>query len=192
MEGPGGWSFASLRSNAGEDGLVVYGDMINNTGTSQELDVVSGIFYDSQGQVIAADRDVEGEWPIEVVPPGGRVPFKLVVNGIQSAANFELGVEANPSGITPRQDFEFVDTSPSLEAGYYCLVGQLRNSGAALREYLLITATLYDSENNLVNFGTYVEPNIEYVGDDELLDFEVCVDSPNQDAARYELSAWGQ
>jgi hypothetical protein len=192
VEQTAGWSFASLRSIAGEDGLLVFGDMINNTGTSQELNVVSGVFYDGQGQVIAGDRDVEGEWPIEVVLPGGRVPFKLVVNGIQGVANFELGVEANPSGITPRQDFEFVDLSQSREAGKYCVTGRLQNLGGELEEYLVIVAVLYNDQDKAINFDDYDEFELEYVIGGETAEFQLCVDDLNQDVAHHELRAWGQ
>jgi len=73
---------------------MIYGEVINNTGVYQELDVMGGLFFDNQGQVIADDRNIETHWSAEVVPPGGRVPFELVVDGIQIVADFKLSVEA--------------------------------------------------------------------------------------------------
>lgn len=88
------WSFDNLSMATEEDVLVIYGEVINNTGASQQLDVMGGLFFDNQGQVIADDRNIETHWSAEVVPPGGRVPFEVVVDGIQTAADFKLNVEA--------------------------------------------------------------------------------------------------
>lgn len=71
--------------------------MINNTGVTQELDVMGGLFYDDQGEVIADDRNMETNWASEIVMPGEHVSFEIIVNGIQEAADFELNVEAQPA-----------------------------------------------------------------------------------------------
>jgi hypothetical protein len=64
----------------------------------------------------------------------------------------------------------------------------LRSTGDSVQNYLVIVAVLYDDQDNVVNFGDYYEP---YLESDEALNFEICVGSPNQGVARYELRAWG-
>ena len=74
----------------------------------------------------------------------------------------------------------------------YCLAGQFRNPGAKLQNYLVIGATLYDEQDNLVNFGDYFEPEPAAIESDQSLEFEICIASPNQGTTRYELWAWGE
>ena len=92
----GGWSFANLQLASSANGLIVRGEMVNNTGITQELDVMGGAFYDDIGQIIADDRDMVASWSVGIVGPGERVPFEVVVNGVQGAADYELNIEAQP------------------------------------------------------------------------------------------------
>ena len=92
------WSFANIKTEADEDRLVIFGEVINDTGVAQELDVISGLFYDKEGEIIADDRNMETSWSFELIQPGERVSFEVIVDGIQEAADFELNVEAQPVG----------------------------------------------------------------------------------------------
>lgn len=171
--------------------MQLYGNFINNTGTSQELFFITGTFYDAQGQVIADEESTYDYWSVPVIPPGGRAPFELTVEGIQSAANFDLRVEAEPSNENPRQDFEFSDLYEDPGGGFYCVGGTIRNPGDRLQDYLLIVVVLYDNQERVIYFSDYyADP--EYATGDEPQDFEVCVDTLNQEVARHELQAWGQ
>jgi hypothetical protein len=193
VESPG-WSFAGVRvyTDQYQDGLLLYGDLINNTGTSQELMRVTGTFYYAQGQVIADEESTYDYWTVGILPPAGRVPFELTVDGIQGAAKFKLRVEAEPSNESPRQDFEFSDLDQWNEEDVYCVEGMVRNPGGELQDYLAIVAVLYDNQDRVVNFGDYYEPYLTDVVGGQPLDFEICVAPPNQGVARYELRAWGQ
>lgn len=187
-----GWSFASVQDypNQEEQSLLLYGDIINNTGSPQILTSIDGTFYDPQGQIIAGSAF--DYWPAEVIPPGEHIPFELTVYDIQSVANFDLSVGAEPSNQTLRQDFEFFDISQwNDEEGSYCLTGKLQNLGGALQEYLVIIATFYDGQANVVNFGNYYEPYAVEVVGDQTLDFELCTDVRSQEIANYDLQSWG-
>jgi len=187
-----GWTFASVRSTTDQDGLTVYGNLLNQTGSSQQLAQVVGTFYDDQGQMIAGPDDGYDFWPSQVVPPGGRMPFDLAVYGIQSAADFDLGVISQPTGETPRQDFEFLGVATSSANGSYCVTGELRNPGGNLSHYLVISAALYNSEDKVINFDILDVPSPGLVVGDQAQSFSICVDTHNQQVARYELQAWGQ
>jgi uncharacterized protein YgiM (DUF1202 family) len=189
--GSSGWAFAGVRVYTDQDqgGLLLHGKAVNNTGAAQELLSINGIFYDGQGQVIADHDDSYAYWPGYVVPPGGSVPFELLVDGIGEPANFDLSVEAQPSDQTPRQDFNVSNVNQQTEDDVYCLAGELRNPGSDLEDYLIIAAVLYDAQDNVLNFGDYEEfGSIE----DSASNFEICIDRPNQDIARYEVVAWGR
>jgi hypothetical protein len=170
----------------------VHGDIINNTDAAQQLEHISGTLYDAGGQLIADDESIADFWPIDVVPPGQRAAFRLIVEGVQSAAQFSLSVEAEPSGRPTRQDFEFLSPESWREEAEYCVAGRLRNPGGALQRNLLIVLVLYDDQDRVVNFGDYYESSPESLAGGQTLDFEVCADEFNQDIARYELRAWGE
>jgi len=188
-----GWSFASVRVYPGQaDGMLLYGNMINDTGASQELEAVTGSFYDAEGQLIAGEGSTYDYWPINVVPSGGSVPFELTVFDVQNAANFDLAVEAVPSGENTRQDFEFLNVNQRNEDGDYCLGGELRNPGDELKEYLVIVAILYDAQGNVINFDYYDEYDPENVKGDQTSSFDICVSPLDQGVANHELRAWGQ
>ncbi len=185
------WAFAGVRvySDHIQGGLLLHGKALNHTGAAQELVAINGTFYDGQGQVIADQDDSYAYWPGYVVPPGGSVPFELLVDGIGEAARFDLNVEAKPSDNPPRQDFNVSNVNQQTEGGDYCLAGELRNPGRELEDYLIVAAVLYDSQDNVLNFGDYEEFG-QLQGNAS--NFEICIDRPSQDIARYEVVAWGR
>lgn len=189
-----GWSFASMQlfDDQYEYGVLLQGEMINNTGITQELYYVSGTFFNPQGQVIADENSTDDYWPFEIIPPGGRMPFGMFVDGIKSAANFEINVIAEPSDEILDQEFEFLDQNASSRDGNYCVSGRLRNLGEALEYNLVIAAIFYDAQDNMVNFGDFYESSPENITGDQLLDFEICADAFNRQIAHYDLRAWGQ
>jgi hypothetical protein len=191
---PDGWLISNIRvsTNQFQDSVVLFGNLGNHTGISQELAYIFGIFYDAQGQVIADQNSTTDYWPINFIPPGGEIPFELTVADIQTVANFDLGIKAEPSDETLRQDFEFSGLDQSNEGGGYCVTGRLRNPGDPLEQNLTIVAVLYDDQDTVVNFGDYFERQPQRVIDDETLPFQVCADDLNQSIARYDLQAWGQ
>ena len=189
VSGSSDWDFTGVRlyPNQYEDSLVLYGNVVNNTGSLQELLSITGTFYDAQGQVVAGPDSTHAYWPGYVVPAGSSLPFELFVNGTHSIARFDLIAEAEPSSENPRQDFEFAEVGQGNDQGAYCLKGELRVRGDKPEDYLIIAAVLYDGQGNVVNFGDYSEFGV----DDDEVDFEICINPPNQEVARYELRAWG-
>jgi hypothetical protein len=186
------WLFSGVRLAPAQDGsgILLYGDMINNTGSAQTLQVVTATFYDAQGQIISP-ANMTDYWPTEAIPPGAQIPFELNIAGVPNPADFDLNVDAVPSDQTPRQDFEFSDLDQSNEAGDYCLSGSLRDQGSVPQEYLVIVAVLYDDQNNVVNFGDYYESDPQTETDEHTLDFQLCVDPLGQNVTRHQLWAWG-
>jgi hypothetical protein len=189
----GGWVFFGVRNfpDQAAGGLHLYGDVLNDSGATVEVSNITGTFYDELGQVVA-DGNTTGQWPTSTIPPGGRVPFGLIVPGLQSADSFDLRVEAQPSSQTPRQDFEFLEVAQSAEGSSYCLMGKLSNPGEVLNSYLITAAILFDGEDKVINYINFYEAASANLTPDQPKDFNICVDTLNQPVARYELRAWGQ
>ena len=189
---PEGWVFTNVRNfpDPNGDNLLVYGDVINNTGTSQDLRFITGTFYNEQGQV-ATDGNTLDYWPVETIPAGSKVPFELTVFELQSATDVDLRVEAVPSNEAPSQDFEFSDVNQTSEDGENCVSGKVRNPGEELRFYLSIVAILYDGQDKVINFRDHYHHSPENLIGDQTLDFKICIDPLGQEVARFDVRAWG-
>ncbi len=189
---PLGWVFSGVNVSPVQSGgnLLIYGEVINNTGQTQDLYFITGTFYDERGRELS-DVFTADYWPIETIPQDGRVPFELMILNTQSIGDYELGVDAAPSEDFPGQDFEFLEVNQLNKEGDYCLTGKLRNLGGERSIYLVVVAILFDHQDNVINFSDHYNYSPETVVGDQTMDFEVCVDPQDQNVARHELRAWG-
>lgn len=186
-------TFANVRTHSDPTGagLLLYGDVINQSDTAQELNRVTGQFVDPQGQIIANPENISAYWPVELVPAKGRVPFELFAEGIQSVAKFDIKFEAQPSSRIPRQDFVLTQEYQDKDELGLCVGGILENRGAELEDFLVVVAVLYDAQNQMISFGdSSIEPSLATPG--QANEFEVCADSFNQEVSRFELVSWGK
>ncbi|MCB0172923.1 MAG: SH3 domain-containing protein [Anaerolineae bacterium] len=189
---PPGWAFASVRFYPDDDNLLLYGNAINNTGSLQTIESITGAFYDKNGKTISDDEEVYSYWPVNDVPPGSSVPFELVAENLDDdVVDFKLNAEAEPGHESPRQDFQFADVKQWTERDAYCVSGAVQDAGD-LNDYLVVAVILYDAQDNMVKFS---DSGVFDAGDgigEKNSPFEICVDPPNQDVARYEVEAWGR
>lgn len=188
------WSFANIQAYPDPygEGLVMYGDLINDTASTQELARVTGQFYDGQGQLVADPDQTIDFWPIHIVPAGGRLPFELTILGTQNVAHYDLTVEAEPTQGHPHQAFEFSDVGEWEEEGLYCLSGSLQNRGEALHDYVMVVAIFYDNQDHMIKFGEFYETDFENQIDSQPVAFDICIELTAQEIARHELRAWGE
>lgn len=192
--GSASWTFAGVEvyRDEFEAGLALYGDAVNETGSTQELNVITATFYDGQGRVIDAAGSAIDYWPIDVIPAGARLPFGILAPDVQNVADFELNIEAQPGSQNPHQNFEVSNLEQQQAELGYCLTGQVRNLGNPLQEYLIVMAVLYDSQDHVIKFGEYYAPDPTVIRGDQLELFEICVDSVSRPVARHELRVWGE
>jgi hypothetical protein len=185
-----GWSFAGTRveTQPARKVMLVFGELINNTGAAQQLSQVTASFYDGQGNLLVADKSTTGLWPIRVIPQGARVPFALTIYDVTDVANFDLAVDAKAISTSARQDFEFLGVTEGYKGTQYCLVGALANPGGETAKSVVVAAILYDDQGNVLSFGT---DNAAGLAGGQSVDFEVCLKSPPENTTSYELRAWG-
>jgi hypothetical protein len=172
--------------------LLVYGEALNNTGSTQRLTRITGTFYDGQGGVTANPDQVSDYWPIEVVPQGGWVPFELTVPGIQDAASFGLSAEAQASDQTPSQNFEFSDAAQATKQNLQCVSANVKNNGSDLSNYLKVVVVLFDGNGKVINFSDPTQlDDLDEVSGGQSVAVEGCADPLDQTVARYEIQGWG-
>jgi hypothetical protein len=189
-----GWTFTNIhaRPDPYGQGMLVHGDIINNTNSTQELAKITGTFFDDGRQVVADADDMVDYWPFDIIPVGGQLPFELTLFDIHQAADFDLLVESQPSNQAPHQNFNMANIEQWCEDSVCCLAGQLENRGDYLNEYVIILAVLFNDQNQMLAFGDYLEPEPAAGLTEGPLEFEICMDVVDQHVARYELRAWGQ
>ena len=187
-----GWGFVGVTPQTGAATLQLVGEFINQTGQPQQVNRLTGTFFDAQQQAIAGPDNTRDDRPVSLIAPGEQQPFRLTVPGLAAAADFALTVSAQPTTETTRRDFTFSGLESSIQAGDYCLTGVLQNPGDPLQQFLVIALLLYDDQGNLLNFSSFTEPYFSTVTGQLPLDFEICAAPLGQTVSRHELKAWGR
>jgi hypothetical protein len=188
-----GWSFIHIRTfvDRDDESVILYGEMVNGTGSAQEVYFLTGTFYGDQGQVIADEDSTYDYWPVEVVPSGGTMPFELTVYDVQTVSNYELRVVSQPTSATLRQDFEISGLSGIEDGTEYCVTGTLRNPGSDLEDFVLLAAIVYNGQDQVINFGED-EADPEDLESGGSYDLEICVETPGEKVASFAVQAWGE
>ncbi len=189
---PEGWVFSGVGAQpaANQTIVSVFGEVINNTGTAQQLTNITGNFYNAQDQLIPPISTIH-QSPIRTIPQGGRVPFKLFVPGLQNRDDFDLAVEAIPVSSGPRQDFEFADVNGSTDGDSYCITAKVRNAGDPLESHLQVVAVLYDGLGQVINFEQLPQMSATDLVAGQPLEVNICVDRGGQEVTRHDLRSWG-
>ncbi len=188
----GGWGIENVEIYINEEEGVtrLYGELINNTAATQELAFITGTFSDVQNQIVANEENVTDYWPNDIIPQGQRMPFELFIETEDIIDSYDLQVEAQSNNEVIYTDFAMLDQYEQPGEFEYCLGGTVQNNGSAVESYILIIATLYNTQSNVLNFGDYYEP---MAGDNEqLLPFEICIEPPVQPVGQYKFQIWGQ
>ena len=76
--------------------------------------------------------------------------------------------------------------------GEYCVTGRVRNPGQPLNIYLMAVAVLYDSQDQVINWGIGYQPASDNLVGDETAAVSACAEHFSQVVTRHELRVWGQ
>jgi hypothetical protein len=187
-----GWSFRGVQTWLEKGNAVVFGELINNTGTPQQGVDISGVFYDRADQVIRDEIETLSHVPVDIVPVGAHIPFELVIESNEPIYRLDLVARSIPASEPPRQDFQFSNVNLSTnDPNMYCLEGQVQNPGANLVDSLVIMIVGYNDQGNVVNFGEYSPVAPEGVVGEQRSPFRMCLDPLEQQITRHELRAVG-
>lgn len=188
-----GWSFVGVRASLDQEDSIVVGELVNNTGIPQTNIYVSGTFYGKNNHIIDEEIDTLSYVPVEVVPVGAHVPFELMIESQEPIIRLDLYAMSEPSGGAPNQDFQFSNVNQWMDtSNLYCLDGQIENVISQLEDYLIILASGYDNQGQLISFGEYAVGSPQDVFGDKTSPFEMCIDPLDKQIAHYELRALGR
>lgn len=189
----GVWSFSGVQSyySAEDEAYRVFGEVVNNTGETQDIENIAGQFYNAQGQLIAGDADIAAAFPVSVISAGRSVPFDLYVDNAQSADRFELTVVATPSTAILRSDFVIAGLSAAMENTSYCVRGTLQNPGPRPQSAVTLVAVIYDAQNRVINYWFGLRP-ASAVPENSSTEVKVCIPEPNANVASQTMTAWGR
>lgn len=177
-----------------QNGLLLVGEIVNNTEAPQQVLEISGNFYNEQGQLVAGRLKTTYQIPTNAVPVpiGGRMPFEVHVLDIEQAASYVLEVRAQTSPETARQFEGFINSTTVTVRGRYCVNSSLTRPEPGLTAYLAITVLLLDADGKAISLGGVYEPDIDDVMSTPTHNFQICADVYNQPVAGFQLRAWGR
>lgn len=131
----------------------VVGEVTNSTDTQQLIETLEGVFYSAPGVTVNPNDIIEFS-PQEVIPVGGTVPFYFELDAVTSLDSYTVTVQTDFSPFVTRTDLILQDQSERIDTdGLRCFEGKVRNAGERLQNEIVITASLYDDQNNFVNFN---------------------------------------
>lgn len=129
------------------------GEVKNTSQNPLKYVQIAATFYDSSGQVVAADI---GYAQIETLRPGEKSPFTIFVtdpNQIGKITSYKLvasatQAEAKPANLKLAVGDHFIDS-----LGFYNLVGEVTNQGSDKTDFAHIAAAFYNSNGKIVAIG---------------------------------------
>lgn len=170
----------------------VVGEVTNNTDTQQLIETLEGVFYSAPGVTVNPNDIIEFS-PQEVIPVGGTVPFYFELDAVTSLDNYTVTVQTDFSPFVTRTDLILQDQSERIDAdGLRCFEGKVRNAGERLQNEIVITASLYDDQNNFVNFNYEAfDSGVAFtVLGDRTRSYSVCVRPPHN--GRVDVRVYGR
>lgn len=89
-----GWVFSDVQSymEGYISGIVIYGNVLNDTGSPQPLNAINTILYDAQGQVIPYQEAFLTQVPPRTLDQGEQVPFEVAIPNVDDVADFDFEV----------------------------------------------------------------------------------------------------
>lgn len=170
----------------------VVGEVTNNTSTQQLIETLEGVFYSAPG-VTVNPNDIVGFSPQEVIPVGATVPFYFELDAVTSLDSYTVTVQTDLSPFVTRTDLILQDQSERIDAdGQRCFDGRVRNAGERLQNEIVVMATLYNEQNNLVNFNyEYFDSGVAFtILGDRTRSYSICVRPPH--SGRAEVRVYGR
>jgi len=134
---------------------------VQNTGLSTvDFAKITATFYDSSNKVVDTDFTYT---ELSYLQPNAKSPFDLI--DIQTTIvplidHYSLGLSSSPSGSIQQALQILSDSSYTDSVGYYHVVGEIQNQGAATSSFTKVCATFYDSSRKVVDADfTYTNPS---------------------------------
>jgi hypothetical protein len=171
--------------------LYVVGEVENTGDTSTEFTKVTATFYDSEDQIVATKI---GYATLDILPPGRKSPFYIMLledDGALDVDDYSLTASWSEADEEKEHGLEILSSSTDTDAlDFLHVTGEIKNTGSATANEVMVSATFYDSEGTVVGRSwEYAEP--EDLSPDQTGTFDVDLIYSEQIAkvASYSLTA---
>jgi hypothetical protein len=141
--------------------LHVLGEVDNNSGGNIEFVKITANLFNGSHQLV--DTGFTYSDPL-VMPNGQKTCFDVLINNPPAYSSIEFEAPTyDPTSSQPSPGLIIVSPSSSVDgSGYYHIIGQVTNSGAAASKYVQLVGTLYDGG------GVVVDCDFTYVNSTDL------------------------
>ncbi len=149
------FSFYNLYSYVDETKFLhVLGEVENNSDNPVRQVVVTGLFYDSEGNALGEFRRTA---ELQVLQPGQSSPFEILFLHQESSdkvANYTLSATANPAEEARDVQLKILSSNSRLDLlGTFYLNALARNDGNQTSTNTLLIATMYNNDDKVVAIG---------------------------------------
>lgn len=148
---------------------------------------VIGSFYDSNGNLVAAQESVTDLVQIE---PELSSPFKLeVTNGAANISRYELTLVWEDISIIDYEELTILSAETHEENGLE-VVGELQNDGSVAVANIVVVVTFYDDTGTVVEVyqGTVSKPNLAR---GESSAYTIAIPNPDLEYDHFSVQAQG-
>ncbi len=162
------------------------GEVENLSEHGAEHNQVRADFYDEQGTIYSTGT---GECFRELIGPGGKSPFEIVLSEAPQTLTYKLTALSRPTENLPAGGFSFTEISP--ESGVdseYIVKGMIHNDRNHAIETALILGTFYDNYGNVVVVG-FTFPDIVPIQPGGSSEFTMTVDFHGSPIVSFALHA---
>lgn len=129
--------------------LMIVGEIQNNSDYAMEFVEIVSTLYDENENVVGTDFTYS---VLDTIPPGGKSPFEFMISEEEYAGSTSYKLQASGSNAGEYTENPVVLKSDRsyIEYDYLNIVGEVENTGSSDAEFVLIAATLYDADGNVV------------------------------------------
>lgn len=176
--------------------LIVVGEVVNGSDESVSSLDIAMTASDAEGNLLAS---ASGDTKLAVIFPDEIAPFRIdFLEDVTNIASIKAEVYGKIAGDYVLNDvyreFEVVQhNEKATEPGYFALVGQIKNSGNEISEYVEVVVTAYDDAGEVIGVGSEaaeldtIEPDVtspfevEFEVTEEVADFKVQIEGRKKD-----------
>jgi len=133
------------------DYLDIFGELQNTSNKNLKFIKLTTTLYDSAGKVI------ETKWTYahtDILLPGEKAPFVFMkITSEEDYKSYTVEVTScRETTEEPYRDFEFLNTSSYIDdQGYYCVKGEIKNTGTQDIDFVGVIITCYNAEGEVIS-----------------------------------------
>ena len=145
--------------------LEIFGELQNTGNQNLKFIKLTATFFDSDGKVIGTKWTYANT---DILLPGEKAPFAFMQLISEEKDYKSYGLEVTScreKTEEPYRNFEFLNTSSYInDNDYYCVKGEIKNTGTQNIEYVNVIITSYNAKGKVISATSHLIAGLEAGG----------------------------